>query len=105
MIKNDEKMIKECLNQYEYDTDYELDVNTVDNIKNEITKDEVLALYKSIDEYTEQKTIMDTKFKQDDKGNKKGYSSEDIFIFCNYHKINCFGYDWKLQQFITNKND
>ena len=32
MIKNDEKMIKEHLNQYEYDTDYECDIDTVYNI-------------------------------------------------------------------------
>jgi hypothetical protein len=32
MIKNDEKMIKEYLNQYEYDTDYECDIDTVYNI-------------------------------------------------------------------------
>ena len=65
----------------------------------------MLALYKSIDEYTEQKNIMDAKFKQYNKGNKKGYSPDDIVYFCNYHKIKCFGYDWKMQQFITNKND
>jgi hypothetical protein len=105
MIKNDEKMIKEYFNQYEYDIDYEFDVNTVDDIKNERIKDEVLALYKSIDEFTEQKAIMDAKFKQYNKGNKKGYSPDDIVYFCNYHKIKCFGYDWKMQQFITNKND
>ena len=28
-----------------------------------------------------------------------------IFFFCNQHKIKCFGYDWKMQQFITNKNE
>jgi hypothetical protein len=32
MIKNDKKMIKEYLNQYEYDTDYECDIDTVYNI-------------------------------------------------------------------------
>ncbi len=64
MIKNDEKMIKEYVNQYEYDIDYEFDVNTVHDIKNERIEDEVLALYKSIDEYTEQKDIMDAKFEQ-----------------------------------------
>jgi predicted RND superfamily exporter protein len=98
-------MIKEYFNQYENDIDYEFDVNTVDDIKNERIKNEVLALYKSIDEYTEQKTIMDNKFKQYNKGNKKGYSPDDIVYFCNFHKIKCFGYDWKMQQFITNKND
>jgi hypothetical protein len=48
---------------------------------------------------------MDAKFKQYNKGNKKGYSPDDIIYFCNYHKIKCFGYDWKMQQFITNKNN
>ncbi len=47
---------------------------------------------------------MDAKFKQYNKGNKRGYSPDDIIYFCNYHKIKCFGYDWKMQQFITNKN-
>ena len=46
---------------------------------------------------------MDAKFKQYNKGNKKGYSPDDIVYFCNYHKIKCFGYDWKMNQFITNK--
>jgi hypothetical protein len=27
----------------------------------------------------------------------------DILRFCNEHKVKCFGYDWKLNQFITNK--
>ncbi len=39
------------------------------------------------------------------KGGRKGYSSDDILYFCNEHKIKCFGYDWKMQQFITNKNE
>ena len=39
------------------------------------------------------------------KGDRKGYSSDDILYFCNEHKIKCFGYDWKMQQFITNKNE
>ena len=103
MIKNDEKMIKEYFNQYEYDTDYEFDVKSVDDIKNKRIKDEIISLYKSIDEYTEQKTIMDNKFKVYNKQGKKGYSSEDIIYFCNYHKIKCFGYDWKMQQFITRR--
>ena len=34
----------------------------------------------------------------------KGYSPMDILTFCNDHKIRCFGYDWKLEQFISNKD-
>ena len=37
------------------------------------------------------------------KNDKKGYSPAQILKFCNEHKLRCFGYDWKLQQFITNK--
>ena len=58
-----------------------------------------------IDEYKEQKNITDNKFNVYNKQNKKGYSSNDILYFCNQHKIKCFGYDWKMQQFITNKNE
>ena len=35
---------------------------------------------------------------------KKGYSPMDILNFCNDHKIRCFGYDWMMNQFITNKD-
>ncbi len=49
MIKNDKKMIKQYINQYEYDIDYEFDVNSVDDIKDESIKQEVESLYKSID--------------------------------------------------------
>ena len=35
---------------------------------------------------------------------KKGYSPMDILNFCNDHKIRCFGYDWMMTQFITNKD-
>ena len=48
---------------------------------------------------------LDNKFKVYNKQNKKEYSSDDILYFCNEHKIKCFGYDWKMQQFITNKNE
>ena len=48
---------------------------------------------------------LDNKFDVYDKQNKKGYSAVDILYFCNTHKIKCFGYDWKMQQFITNKNE
>jgi hypothetical protein len=230
MIKDAEKMIKQYINQYEYDIDYEFDVNSVDDIKDEIIKKEIETLYESIDEYTKQKDIMhnnknpygddtiikanETKIEElklqykqninknnnnknpydDDtiiktnekrieelktqykqvtknnekviimdsihtlqneigqyhnnkylwekendytyinfellksiksiekeieqfynnknlwekkqfKGDRKGYSSDDILYFCNEHKIKCFGYDWKMQQFITNKNE
>ena len=33
----------------------------------------------------------------------KGYTPMDILKFCNEHKFKCFGYNWKLEQFITNK--
>ena len=35
----------------------------------------------------------------------KGYTPNDIIQFCYEHKIKCFGFNWKLEQFITNKND
>ena len=105
MIKDAEKMIKEYFNQYEYSIDYEFDVESVDDIKDETIKNEIESLYKSIDEYTEQKNIIDNKYKVYNKQDKKGYSSDDILYFCNEHKIKCFGYDWKMQQFITNKNE
>ncbi len=96
------KMIKEYINRCEYNTDYEFDVNSIDDIKDKIIKEEIDSLYKAIDEYTEQKSIMDNKFDEYNKNGKKGYSSDDILYFCNEHKIKCFGYDWKMQQFITN---
>ena len=105
LIKSDEKMIKEIINQYEYDTDYEFDVETVDDIRDERKKNEIISLYKSIDEFTKQKKTMDNQFKMYNKQNARGYTSEDIIYFCNQHKIKCFGYDWKMQQFITNKNE
>ena len=46
-----------------------------------------------------------TKFDLYNKQDRNGYSSDDILYFCNEHKIKCFGYDWKMQQFITNKNE
>jgi hypothetical protein len=65
---------KEIINKYEKDTDYKFDNTTYNNIKNEIDNiiHKMLALYKTIDEYTEQKDMMDAKFKQYNKGNKKG---------------------------------
>ena len=27
-----------------------------------------------------------------------------LLNFCNGHKIRCFGYDWMMNQFITNKD-
>ena len=75
MIKDAEKMIKEYINQYEYDIDYEFDVISEDDIKDEKIKNEIISLYKSIDEYKEQKNITDNKFNVYNKQNKKGYSS------------------------------
>ena len=62
---------KEIINEYEKDTDYKFDNTTYNNIKNENDNiiHKMLALYKTIDEYTEQKDIMDAKFKQYNKGN------------------------------------
>ena len=51
---NDEKMIKEYFNRYQYDTDYEFDVKSVHGIKTKRIKDEIISRYKSIDECTEQ---------------------------------------------------
>ena len=42
-IKYNEKMIKEIINQYEYDTDYECDINTVYDIV-----DYVKSVYKIV---------------------------------------------------------
>ena len=65
-------MIKEYFNKYECDTDYEFHVKSVDDIENKRCKDEIISLYRSIDDYTEQKTIMDDKFKVRNKQRKKG---------------------------------
>ncbi len=27
-----------------------------------------------------------------------------ILIFCNDHKIKCFGYDWMMKEFISNRD-
>jgi hypothetical protein len=35
---------------------------------------------------------------------KKGYSPMDILNFCNDHKIRCFGYDWMMKEFISNRD-
>ncbi len=52
MIQNVEKMIKEIINQYEYETDYECDINTVDDIvdyvksvlnRNDTTSEKLMA--------------------------------------------------------------
>jgi hypothetical protein len=98
-------MIQDIINQYEYDTDYEFDINSVDDIKDDIFKNEIKSIYKSIELYKEQKNIMDNQFKIYNQHGKRGYSSEDILYSCNQHKIKCFGYDWKMKQFITNKNE
>ncbi len=44
MIKNAEKMVKELFNQYEYNIDYEFDVDSVDDIKDEKIKNEIESL-------------------------------------------------------------
>ena len=76
-------MIKQYINQYEYDIDYEFDVNSVDDIKDERIKQEIESLYKSIDEYAKEKEKLDNQFNVYNKQNKKGYSSDDILYFCN----------------------
>ena len=58
MIKDAENMIKQYINQYEYDIDYEFDVISEDDIKDEKIKNEIISLYKSIDEYKEQKILL-----------------------------------------------
>ena len=65
-------MIKEYFNKYECDTDYEFHVKSVGDIENKRFKDEIISLYRSIDDYTEQKTVMDDKLKVRDKQRKKG---------------------------------
>ena len=32
----------------------------------------------------------------------KGFTPEDILRFCSQHKIRCFGFNWKMEQFISN---
>lgn len=34
----------------------------------------------------------------------EGYTSKDILDFCNEYKIRCFGFDFKMEMFITNKD-
>ncbi len=36
--------------------------------------------------------------------NTKGYTPSDILSFCNKFKIRCFGYNFKMERFITNKD-
>ncbi len=64
---------------------------------------EIISNMESINEYKIQ-NIMDNQFKVHNKQNVNSIH-QMIFLFCNYHKIKCFGYDWKMQQFITNKNE
>ena len=45
------------------------------------------------------------KWEKEHEQRKQGYLSDDILCFCNEHKIKCFGYDWNMQQFITNRNE
>ena len=74
-------MIQDIINQYEYDTDYEFDINSVDDIKDDRVKNEIKSIYKSIELYKEQKNIMDNQFKIYNQQGKRGYSSEDILYF------------------------
>ena len=64
---------------------------------------------KSIDEYTEQKFKWNLEHLVDQpkniKDGVKGYCAADIIYFCNQHKIKCYGYDWKMNQFISNKHE
>jgi hypothetical protein len=46
---------------------------------------------------------LDVYYYDENKIKNKGYTPMDILRFCNEHKIKCFGYDWKLNQFMTNK--
>ena len=78
MIKNDEKMIKEIINQYEYDTDYEFVINTIDDIKDEDVKEEIEELYESIDENKRKKDILD---------NNTNPYEDDKIIKTNENKI------------------
>jgi hypothetical protein len=32
-------------------------------------------------------------------------ATDDIIHFCNQHKIKCYGYYWKMKQFISNKHE
>jgi hypothetical protein len=88
MIKNDEKMIKQYINQYEYDIDYEFDVNSVDDIKDERTKQEIESLYKSIDEYTKEKMKLDNKFDVYNKQIRRGIHHFIFYIFAINIKLN-----------------
>jgi hypothetical protein len=55
MIKNDVRMIKQYIYHYEYDIDYEFDVNSVNDIQDDRIKQEIESLCKLIDEYTKEK--------------------------------------------------
>ena len=91
MIKNDEKMIKEIINQYEYDTDYEFVINTIDDIKDEDVKEEIQELYESIDEFKVQKNIMDNQFKIYNKQNIKDTYQMILYLFVIIIKLNALG--------------
>ncbi len=84
-------MIKEIINQYEYDTDYEFVINTIDDIKDEDVKEEIQELYESIDEFKIQKEIMDNQFKVYNKQNKKGIHLLILSLFVIITKLNALG--------------
>ena len=44
-IKDSEKMIQDIINQYEYDIDYEFDINSVDDIKDDRVKNEIKSAF------------------------------------------------------------
>ena len=55
MIKECKGLIKDYINQYEDAIDYEYDINSLDDIKDDLIRNEIESLNNSIDDYTEQK--------------------------------------------------
>ena len=74
-------MIQDFINQYEYDTDYEFDFNSVDDIKDDRVKNEIKSIYKSIELYKEQKNIMDNQFKIYNQQGKEVILQKIFYIF------------------------
>ncbi len=105
MIKDAEKMNKQCINQNEYDIDYEFDVNSVDDVKDEILKNEIESLYKSVDEYTQERMKLDNQFNVYNSQNKKGYSSLDIFYFAINTKLNALVMIGRCSNLSQTKNE
>ena len=90
---HNDKYLWEKKNDYEY-----INFKIMDSIK---------SIEKENEQYRNKQNLWDKQYKggKQHKGGKPGYTSFDILYFCNKHKIKCFGYDWKMQQFITNKNE